>query len=115
MVGFLLDHFVFKSRRWTLRTKWIVFTLVAGAVVGTFLWFRECAWGIEGALLSSLKYRAGSVNSAPKLTLTSLPLFFPPLLRRFLRSFARRTGKGSQVSQMEEGELAWPSLTRLAR
>jgi hypothetical protein len=69
MVGFLLDHFVFKSRRWTLRTKWIVFTLVAGAVVGTFLWFRECAWGIEGA--PALEYRVLSVDSAPKLILAS--------------------------------------------
>lgn len=48
MAGNLLDHFVFKSRRFTERTKWIVFTLVAGSIVGTFWLFRACAWGIEG-------------------------------------------------------------------
>lgn len=48
MAGNLLDHFIFKSRRFTERTKWIAFTLVAGSIVGTFWLFRACAWGIEG-------------------------------------------------------------------
>ena len=48
MTGHLLDHFVFKSRRWTDRTKWIVFLLVTGSVVGTFILFRATAWGIQG-------------------------------------------------------------------
>ncbi|GAA5861924.1 hypothetical protein JCM1840_006876 [Sporobolomyces johnsonii] len=48
MVGVLLDHFFFKSRRLTHRTKVGVFTVVASAIVGTFWFFRMCAWGIEG-------------------------------------------------------------------
>jgi len=48
MVGHLLDHFVFKSRRLKERTKWIVFGLYAGAIVGIFWWFRGVAWGIDG-------------------------------------------------------------------
>lgn len=49
MVGLMLDHFFFKSRRLTPRAKRVVFALVVGAVVGTFWLFRACAWGIEGA------------------------------------------------------------------
>ncbi|GAA6041203.1 hypothetical protein JCM8097_008341 [Rhodosporidiobolus ruineniae] len=48
MVGVLLDHFVFKSRRFPRRTKAIVFGLVVGAIIGTFWYFHACAWGIEG-------------------------------------------------------------------
>ncbi|GAA5892190.1 hypothetical protein JCM8208_001470 [Rhodotorula glutinis] len=48
MSGVLLDHFVFRSHRLTPRTKKVVFGLVAGAVVGTWWFFRACAWGIEG-------------------------------------------------------------------
>ena len=50
MAGHLLDHFVFKSRRLKERTKWIVFGLYAGAIVGIFWWFRGVAWGIEGPI-----------------------------------------------------------------
>ncbi|BGP29202.1 Dolichyl-phosphate-mannose--protein mannosyltransferase 2 [Rhodotorula toruloides] len=48
MAGVLLDHFFFRSRRLTGRTKTLVFAIVAGAVVGTWWWFRACAWGIHG-------------------------------------------------------------------
>ena len=48
MVGHLLDHFVFKSRRLKERTKWIVFGLYASAIFCTFWWFRGAAWGIDG-------------------------------------------------------------------
>ena len=48
MSGVLLDHFIFRSHRLTPRTKKVVFGLVAGAVVGTWWFFRACAWGIEG-------------------------------------------------------------------
>ena len=50
MVGHLLDHFVFKSRRLKEETKWIVFGLYASAIVCTFLWFRGVAWGIDGPI-----------------------------------------------------------------
>lgn len=48
MVGNLLDHFIFKSRRFTKRTKWIAFSFIAGSIIITFWIFRACAWGIEG-------------------------------------------------------------------
>lgn len=54
MVGVMLDHYIFKSRRFTPKTKWIVFGSVVFAVVGTFWLFRACAWGIEGAHLRGL-------------------------------------------------------------
>ncbi|GAA5971301.1 hypothetical protein JCM11641_008301 [Rhodosporidiobolus odoratus] len=54
MVGVLLDHFIFKSRRFPRRTKAIAFALVAGAIVGTFWWFRAAAWGIEGPAKESM-------------------------------------------------------------
>ncbi|GAA5856475.1 hypothetical protein JCM8547_008761 [Rhodosporidiobolus lusitaniae] len=56
MVGVLLDHFVFKSRRFPRRTKMIVFALVAGAIVGTFWFFRAAAWGIEGPAKETMKW-----------------------------------------------------------
>ncbi|SCV67340.1 BQ2448_5986 [Microbotryum intermedium] len=57
LFGGMLDHFVFKSRRLTQRTKWIVFVTIAGAVLFTFWWFHETAFGIEGPA-AKLKYRA---------------------------------------------------------
>lgn len=68
MVGHLLDHFVFKSRRLKERTKWIVFGLYASAIVCTFLWFRGVAWGIDGPIkehwgLLWRKVRLGFYNS----------------------------------------------------
>ncbi|KDE06245.1 hypothetical protein MVLG_03404 [Microbotryum lychnidis-dioicae p1A1 Lamole] len=56
LFGGLLDHFVFKSRRLTQRTKWIVFLAVSGSVLFTFWWFHETAFGIEGPA-TKLKYR----------------------------------------------------------
>ena len=50
MVGHLLDHFVFKSRRLKERTKWIVFGSYVSAIVCTFWWFRGTAWGIDGPI-----------------------------------------------------------------
>jgi len=50
MVGHLFDHFIFKSRRLKNKTKWIIFGVAAGVVVGTFWWFRGVAFGIEGPI-----------------------------------------------------------------
>ncbi|KAM0787088.1 hypothetical protein ACM66B_006346 [Microbotryomycetes sp. NB124-2] len=60
MVGHLLDHFVFKSRRLTNKFKYIVFSVVVTAVLGTFWLFRACAWGIQGPAkdLKGRKWRA---------------------------------------------------------
>ena len=56
LCGMLLDHFIFKSRRWTQRTKTIMFALVSGSIVGTWWFFRATAWGIEGPA-SDMKWR----------------------------------------------------------
>lgn len=48
LLGHLLDHFVFSSRRLTPRAKRIVFGVYAGLVVAVFWWFRGVSFGIEG-------------------------------------------------------------------
>ncbi|GAA95617.1 glycosyltransferase family 39 protein [Mixia osmundae IAM 14324] len=50
MVGMLLDHFVFQSRRFAPNVKLAVFSLVASWIVGTFLWFKNTAFGLEGPI-----------------------------------------------------------------
>ncbi|POY73479.1 hypothetical protein BMF94_3416 [Rhodotorula taiwanensis] len=57
MSGILFDHFIFKSRRFTHRTKTIVFALIVAVVVGTWWYFRDCAWGIEGPAGETMKGR----------------------------------------------------------
>ncbi|KAH8916450.1 glycosyltransferase family 39 protein [Atractiella rhizophila] len=49
-VGFMLDHFVFGSRRLTDRVRVIVFLLFGIAVVGTFFHFRNCVFGLKGPI-----------------------------------------------------------------
>jgi dolichyl-phosphate-mannose-protein mannosyltransferase len=50
MLGHLFDHFIFKSRRLKERTKWVIFALATGIVVGVFWWFRGVAFGIDGPI-----------------------------------------------------------------
>lgn len=50
MLGHLFDHLIFKSRRLKQQTKWIVFGLATGIIVGTFWWFSGVAFGIEGPI-----------------------------------------------------------------
>lgn len=50
MFAHLVDHFVFSSRRWSERIKWIVFAVLTGAIVGCFWWFKGVAFGIEGPI-----------------------------------------------------------------
>jgi dolichyl-phosphate-mannose-protein mannosyltransferase len=50
MAAHMLDHFVFSARRFSERTKSIVFAVVAGAIVANFWWFRGVAWGIDGPI-----------------------------------------------------------------
>ena len=50
MVGHLFDHFIFKSRRLKDTTKWVVFAIAAGTVIGVFWWFRAVAFGIDGPI-----------------------------------------------------------------
>lgn len=48
MLGSLLDHWIFRSKKITHQTKLIVFSTLAGSVLITFYIFRMCAWGIDG-------------------------------------------------------------------
>ncbi|PFH46089.1 glycosyltransferase family 39 protein [Amanita thiersii Skay4041] len=48
MFAHVLDHVVFSSRRFTEKTKWIAFGIIAGLIVCTFWWFRGVAFGIDG-------------------------------------------------------------------
>jgi dolichyl-phosphate-mannose-protein mannosyltransferase len=59
MTGVLLDHFFFKSKKFTKKTKIGIFTIVATLIIGTGWYFRMCAWGIEGPAkeLSGRKWR----------------------------------------------------------
>ncbi|CAK5268589.1 unnamed protein product [Mycena citricolor] len=50
MVAHLLDHFVFSSRRWSMRVKIGVFGFCAGSVLLTFWWFKGVAFGIDGPI-----------------------------------------------------------------
>jgi dolichyl-phosphate-mannose-protein mannosyltransferase len=50
MAGHLSDHFIFKSRRLKSNTKYAIFALLAGVVIGTFWWFRGVAFGIDGPI-----------------------------------------------------------------
>lgn len=57
MSGVLFDHFIFKSRRFTHRTKTICFALIIAIIVGTWWYFKDCAWGIEGPAAVTMKGR----------------------------------------------------------
>lgn len=57
LAGLMFDHYVFKSRRWTQRTKTIVFAVTAGAIVMTWWYFRKTAWGIDGNAAITMKGR----------------------------------------------------------
>lgn len=50
MVGHLFDHFVFKSRRLKNVTKYAIFAIFTGTVVGTFWWFRAVSFGLDGPI-----------------------------------------------------------------
>lgn len=57
MLGNLLDHFIFKSRRFTPRAKAIAFGVISFAVAATFVYFKDTAWGIEGPAAVAMKGR----------------------------------------------------------
>jgi hypothetical protein len=69
MLAHLLDHFIFSSHRLSRRTKTIVFTIVAGAIVGTFWWFRNVAFGLDGPISDhwGLRWRKVSSIGVPSL------------------------------------------------
>lgn len=50
MLSHVLDHFIFSSRRYTKKTKNIVFGVLAFIVVFNFWWFKGLAFGIHGPI-----------------------------------------------------------------
>ncbi|KAG2019642.1 dolichyl-phosphate-mannose-protein mannosyltransferase [Coprinopsis cinerea AmutBmut pab1-1] len=50
MLSHVLDHFIFSSRRFSTKTKSIVFGVIAGIIVFTFWWFKGVAFGIQGPI-----------------------------------------------------------------
>ena len=50
MLSHVLDHFIFSSRRYTKKTKNIVFGVLASIIVLTFWWFKGAAFGISGPI-----------------------------------------------------------------
>ncbi|KAF8800036.1 dolichyl-phosphate-mannose-protein mannosyltransferase [Phlegmacium glaucopus] len=50
MLSHVLDHFIFSSKRYTKKTKNIVFGVLASIVVFTFWWFKGVVFGITGPI-----------------------------------------------------------------
>lgn len=48
MLSHVLDHFIFSSKRYTTKTKSIVFGVLSFILLFTFWWFKDVAFGIEG-------------------------------------------------------------------
>jgi dolichyl-phosphate-mannose-protein mannosyltransferase len=48
MLSHLLDHFIFSSRRFTTKTKGIVFGVIAFIIAATWWWFKGVSFGITG-------------------------------------------------------------------
>ena len=50
MLSHVLDHYIFSSRRYTKKTKNIVFGVLAFIIVFNFWWFKGVAFGIHGPI-----------------------------------------------------------------
>lgn len=50
MLSHVLDHFIFSSKRYTKKTKNIVFGVLAFIVVLNFWWFKGVVFGIHGPI-----------------------------------------------------------------
>ncbi|KAF8147568.1 dolichyl-phosphate-mannose-protein mannosyltransferase [Crassisporium funariophilum] len=50
MFSHVLDHFIFSSRRFTTKTKGIVFGVLSTILIVTFWWFKGVAFGISGPI-----------------------------------------------------------------
>jgi dolichyl-phosphate-mannose-protein mannosyltransferase len=72
MVGHLFDHFIFKSRRIKETTKWAIFGIASGIVIGVFWWFRGVAFGIEGPIKEHKGLLWRKVSSRHVISFTDL-------------------------------------------
>ncbi len=50
MFAHMLDHFIFSARSVPFPAKGVAFGICAGAVAGTFWWFKGVALGIDGPI-----------------------------------------------------------------
>jgi len=50
MFAHMMDHFFFTSRRYTDKTKHMIFGFTSFTIFAVFWWFRAVAWGIEGPI-----------------------------------------------------------------
>ena len=50
MLSHVLDHFIFSSKRYTTKTKAIVFGVLSSILLFTFWWFKDAAFGITGPI-----------------------------------------------------------------
>lgn len=48
MLAHMLDHFIFSSKRYTTKTKTIVFGVLSFSLCFSFWWFKDVAFGIAG-------------------------------------------------------------------
>jgi dolichyl-phosphate-mannose-protein mannosyltransferase len=48
MLAHMLDTFIFSSKRYTTKTKAIVFGVLSFMLLFSFWWFKAVAFGIEG-------------------------------------------------------------------
>ena len=50
MLSHVLDHFIFSSKRYTKKTKNIIFGVLAFIIIATFWWFKGVVFGIKGPI-----------------------------------------------------------------
>jgi hypothetical protein len=92
MAAHLLDHFIFSSRRLRHRTKAIVFGVTAFAIVGTFWWFRNVAFGMDGPIADHWGLRWRKVSRYVPVTISMLTLLHR---RRGISMKSRRVSERS--------------------
>ncbi|KAI0345390.1 glycosyltransferase family 39 protein [Trametopsis cervina] len=79
MLAHLIDHFLFSTKRFTEKTKWIAFGVITFIIVATFWWFKGVAFGIDGPIDEhwGLLWRKVSIFSTLyRISLTITMLFF---------------------------------------
>ena len=69
MFAHVLDHCFFTAKRFSDKTKNIIFGVNVFLQLAMFYWFKELAWGIEGPI-HEYKHRGWRSVSFPPLYLT---------------------------------------------
>ena len=50
MLAHMIDHFIFTSRRFSEKTKWIAFGVTSFTIIACFWWWKGVAFGIDGPI-----------------------------------------------------------------